>query len=145
MAKVEETLNSTVGSLFNGMSSFLSTKSVVGEPIYVGDTVIIPLINVSFGMGVGSLAGAKNNSGGGGIGGKMTPDAVLIIQDGRTRIIDIATNNGINKVLDLVPDFVDRFINKGVKTKAPKSAVDEAGNVMEETILDASDITIEDN
>lgn len=145
MAKIEETFNSTVGSLFNGMNSFLSTKSVVGEPIYVGDTVIIPLVNVSFGMGAGSFAGAKNNSGGGGIGGKMTPDAVLIIQDGRSRIIDIATNNGINKILDLVPDFVDRFVNKGKKNKAPESAVSEASSVMEETIMDASDIAVEDN
>ena len=33
MAKSDELMKSTIGNLFDGMESFLSTKSVVGEPI----------------------------------------------------------------------------------------------------------------
>ena len=40
--------------LMNGMSSFLSTKTVVGEPVRFGDTIILPLVDVSFGMGAGT-------------------------------------------------------------------------------------------
>ena len=32
--------NQTVGSLFQGMDSLLTTKTVVGEPTKVGDTII---------------------------------------------------------------------------------------------------------
>ena len=72
----------------------------------------------------------------------MTPNAVLVIADGRTRLIDISTNHGINKVLDLVPDFVSNFMYRG---KPPKSAKEKdartaAAQEMEETIFDAADV-----
>ena len=41
----------TVNSLFKGMDSFISAKTVVGEAIHVGDTIILPLMDVSFGVG----------------------------------------------------------------------------------------------
>ena len=50
------TFSTSVQSLFDGMNGILSTKSVVGEPITVNDTIIIPLVDVSFGMGTGSTA-----------------------------------------------------------------------------------------
>ncbi|MBR1627991.1 MAG: sporulation protein [Lachnospiraceae bacterium] len=138
----DELMKNTIGNLFKGMEGYLSTKSVVGEPIYVGDTIIIPLVNVSFGMGTGSFVGDRKNGGAGGIGGRMTPNAVLVIADGHTRLIDISTNHGINKVLDLVPDFVSNFFTKGKRPETP--AVQEARNAarseMEETIYDASEV-----
>ena len=141
MARSDELTKSTISNLFEGMEGFLSTKSVVGEPIYVGDTIIIPLVNVSFGMASGSFVGDRKNSGGGGIGGNMSPSAVLVITDGRTRLIDISTNHGLNKLLDLVPDFVNNFMNRG---KPPVSseeiaARNAAAHEMEETIMDASE------
>ena len=142
MASSDELMKSTIGNLFNGMEGFLSTKSVVGEPIYVGETIIIPLVNVSFGMGVGSFVGDRKNGGGGGIGGRMTPNAVLVIADGRTRLIDISTNHGINKLLDLMPDFVSNFVSRGKPkaTPATQEARSAAATEMTETIFEASDI-----
>lgn len=142
MARSDELMKNTIGNLFEGMEGFLSTKSVVGEPIYVGDTIIIPLVNVSFGMGAGNFVGDRKNSGGGGIGGRMSPSAVLVITDGRTRLIDITTNHGINKLLDLVPDFVSNFMNRGKAPVSPEeyTARNAAAQEMEETIMDASDV-----
>ena len=37
-------------SLFKGMDSFMTTKTVVGEAIHAGDTIILPLVDVSFGV-----------------------------------------------------------------------------------------------
>ena len=48
-----------VDSLFKGMDSFISTKTVVGEAITIGDTIILPLVDVSFGVG----ASAKSDNG----------------------------------------------------------------------------------
>ena len=39
----------TVDSLFSGMDSFLSTRTVVGDAITVGDVTLLPLVDVSFG------------------------------------------------------------------------------------------------
>ena len=38
-----------VDSLFRGMDQFISSKTVVGEAIHLGDTIIVPLVDVSFG------------------------------------------------------------------------------------------------
>lgn len=99
----------TVNSLFQGMDSFVSAKTVVGDAIHVGNTIILPLVDVSFGVGAGAFSGENKNNGGGGLGGKMTPCAVLVIQDGNTKLVNIKNQDGLTKVLDMVPDFVSKF------------------------------------
>ena len=53
----------TVESLFKGMDSFITTKTVVGDAIHIGDTIILPLVDVSFGVGAGAFSGEKKNNG----------------------------------------------------------------------------------
>ena len=57
----ENNFQSTVESLFKGMDSFITTKTVVGEAITVGDTIILPLVDVSFGVGAGAFSEEKKN------------------------------------------------------------------------------------
>ncbi len=99
--------NQTVGSLFQGMNSLLTTKTVVGEPTQIGDTIILPLVDVNFGVGAGAFAG-KTNSAGGGMGGKMSPSAVLVIQNGRAKMVSVKSEDTVSKILDMVPEIVDK-------------------------------------
>ena len=78
----------TVEALFQGMEGVVSSKTVVGDAIHIGDTIILPLVDVSFGMGAGAFKGDAKEKGGGGIGGKITPCAVLVIQNGKTRLVN---------------------------------------------------------
>ena len=39
----------------------------------------------------------------------MTPSAVIVIQDGKTRLVNIKNQDTITKILDMVPDVIDRF------------------------------------
>jgi hypothetical protein len=56
----DNNFNTTVESLFRGMDSFLSTKTVVGDAVRFEDgTIILPLIEVTFGVGAGAFAGDK--------------------------------------------------------------------------------------
>ena len=105
----ENNFKETVNSLFKGLDAFISAKTVVGEAIHVGDTIILPLVDVTFGVGAGAFEGEKKNNGAGGMTGKMTPSAVLVIQNGTTKLVNIKNQDGLTKVLDMVPDFVDRF------------------------------------
>lgn len=100
---------STVETLFKGMDSFITSKTVVGDAIHVGDTIILPLIDVSFAVGAGAAAGDKKNNGGGGMGGKVCPSAVLVISNGTTKLVNVKNQDGLTKVLDMVPDFVNKF------------------------------------
>ena len=97
--------------LLRAMEKFITTKSVVGEPITLNDTIILPMADVSFGMGLGSFS--KGDSGTGGVGGKITPSAVLVIKDGSSKIISIKDQDGVSKIIDMVPDIVNKFTNRG--------------------------------
>ena len=112
MAENKNDFNETVASLFKGMDSFLSAKTVVGEAVHVNDTIILPLVDVSFGVGAGAFAGDKKNNAGGGMGGKMSPSAVLVIQTGATKLVNIKNQDTVTKILDMVPDVVDRITGK---------------------------------
>lgn len=99
----------TVEALFHGMDGVVSSKTVVGEAIHINDTIILPLVDVSFAVGAGAFNAEKKERGAGGIGGKMTPCAVLVIQNGHTRLVNIKNQDTITKILDIVPDVIDKF------------------------------------
>ena len=96
--------NQTVSTLFKGMDAFLTTKTVVGDPIVIGNTTIIPLVDVNFGVGAGAMGNAKGtNNAGGGMGGKLSPTAAIVIQDGLIRMMPVSEESTLSKVLDMVP------------------------------------------
>ncbi|HCM91098.1 MAG TPA: sporulation protein [Lachnospiraceae bacterium] len=101
-----------VDSMLNGMDGFLSSKTVVGEPTVIGDTILVPFVDVSFGVGAGDFRGEKKANGAGGLTGKMSPSAVLVIQNGTTRLVNIRNQDSMTKILDMVPDLVNKFAGK---------------------------------
>ena len=105
--------NTTVKSLFQGMDGFLTTKTVVGDAVKFDDgTIILPLVDVSFGVGAGAFSEDKKNNGGGGMGGKIQPSAILVIKDGQTRLVNVKNQDSMTKILDMVPDVIEKFTGK---------------------------------
>ena len=140
----ENNFKETVNSLFKGMDSFISAKTVVGEAIHVGDTIILPLMDVSFGVGAGAFSGEKKDNGGGGMAGKMTPCAVLVIQNGTTKLVNVKNQDGLTKILDMVPDFVNKFTSKNdassenvTENQTDAAAKAAAGKEMEDILKDS--------
>lgn len=121
-------LKTTVESLFKGMDGFVSSKTVVGDAIHVDDVTILPLIDVSFGMGAGSNQGDKKEKGMGGLGGKITPSAVLVIKDGSTRLVNIKNQDTITKLLDLVPNVLDKVTAR----KEDKVTEEDVADILDE-------------
>lgn len=112
---MESNFKKTVESLFNGMENFVSTKTVVGEAINIGNTIILPLVDVSFGVGAGASEEAKEKAkgvGGGALGAKISPSAVLVIQDGQTRLVNVKNQDSLTKIIDMVPNIMDKFTAK---------------------------------
>lgn len=112
MADSNNNFKSTVEALFKGMDAVVSSKTVVGDAIHINDTIILPLVDVSFGIGAGSSSADKKEKGMGGIGGKMSPSAVIVIQGGKTKLVNVKNQDTITRILDMVPDVVDRFTGK---------------------------------
>ena len=89
----DNSFHTTVESLFKGMDSFITTKTVVGDAIHIGDTIILPLVDVSFGT---------------------------------TKLVNIKNQDGLTKVLDMVPDFVNKFTSKGEKDNVVEESEDDS-------------------
>lgn len=141
----DNSFHTTVESLFKGMDSFITTKTVVGDAIHIGDTIILPLVDVSFGVAAGAFSQEKKNNGAGGMGGKIMPSAVLVIQNGTTKLVNIKNQDGVTKILDMVPDFVNKFTSKN-DVVSEDSAADQtddaaksaAGKEMEDILKDSA-------
>jgi uncharacterized spore protein YtfJ len=136
LSMAENNFQETVASLFKGMDSFISAKTVVGDAVTVKDTIVLPLVDVSFGVGAGAFAGDKKNNAGGGMAGKMSPSAVLVIQNGSTKLVNIKNQDAVTKILDIVPDVVDKFTSKFGGNDDSDAEVDE---VIDEVTKEYSD------
>ena len=116
--KIKGKNKKTTEELVEAMEHFITTKSVVGEPIQLGDTILLPLADVSFGMGIGMFS--KGDNGTGGVGGKITPNSVLVLKKGSSKIISVKDADGVSKLIDMVPDVVDKFGDKIKDVKVKK-------------------------
>lgn len=133
MADIEKKDNNNcsviIDTLLGGMDSVLATKTVVGEPTQIGDTIILPLVDVSFGVGAGASLTNENNkktSGGGGLAGKMSPSAVLVIKDGYTKLVNVKNQDAVTKILDMIPDVIDKFTGKKNDVPSDEDAMNAA-------------------
>lgn len=123
----DNNFGNVVESLLKGMDSFLTAKTVVGEATKIGDTIILPLVDVTFGVGAGASSTDKKNGGAGGMSGKMSPSAVLVIKgDGSTKLVNIKNQDSITKIIDMVPDVIDKFTKKKDSAVSDDEAVDIA-------------------
>ena len=134
----ENNFKDTVNSLFKGMDAFISAKTVVGEAIHVGDTIILPLVDVSFGVGAGAFESDKKNNGGGGMTGKLTPSAVLVIQNGTTKLVNVKNQDALSKLVDMAPGVVNKlnfgavFSGRNKKDRAQEEVKFEEETIIEE-------------
>jgi uncharacterized spore protein YtfJ len=114
---VESLVQTTLGQI----EKVLGSKTVIGDPIKVGETTIIPLLSVGFGFGgVGgsgagdSKKGAEGTGAGGAAGGGIKPIAIIIIDKEGARIESIKGGmaSALEKIGESVPDVLSKFANK---------------------------------
>ena len=107
MESVENLFDKAVGEI----ERMLNTKTVVGEPIKIEDTTLIPLVNVGFGFGVGEGQGTEPKSGSGrgggtGGGGGVKPVALVIVNKEGVRVEPI--KSGTASVMEKVAETIGK-------------------------------------
>lgn len=124
MDEVEKLLKTSMEEI----ERVLSTKTVVGDTITVGDTTLIPLVSLGFGFGAGGGSGkgkipsgdAKGEGEGGGTGtgggGGIKPVAMVIIDQNGVRIETI--KSGVSSTVESVARTIATTIQNKKKDKA---------------------------
>jgi uncharacterized spore protein YtfJ len=141
-------LNSNLEALFEKMGTFVTTKTVVGEPIRFDDVIIVPLVDVSFGVAAGSGAGGKSaekdggGAGAGGLGAKITPSAVIVIVNGTVQLVNVKSQDSVNKLIVLIPGVLSKLNFNFFKKKDNEGdTLSEGGDVKEELRFEKSIVT----
>ncbi len=121
-----EIVANLVKTTLEEIEKVLTTRTVVGEPITIEDKTLIPLISIGFGFGAGGGSGKgeskqKGEGEGGGTGGGawVRPIAVVIIDKDGVRVEPIrrGLSTTIEKIGEIVPKVVDRFVEKREEPK----------------------------
>ena len=122
----------TIEALFRGMEGLVQSKTVVGEPIRVDGATIIPLIEVTAGLASGALDRKKaKTNGAGAMSAKLSPVAMLILQNGTTRLVNVKNQDVMTKLLDMIPDAVDRFTGGQRVSQAAETAAETMAETAE--------------
>lgn len=124
--------NNPIGELMEttmeSVKNILKVDTVVGDPIITPDGItLIPVSKISVGFGGGGveLASKKNGEvrpygGGNATGVKIEPMGFLVVKDGTVRMVNITppASNTVDRVIDLVPQVLDRVDSFITKNKA---------------------------
>ena len=103
-------VNDSLKMIFSKMEDYISTKTVVGEAVHIGDVILVPLVDVVVGMATGiSSKSSDSAGGGGGLGAKMSPSAVVVIINGTVQLVNIKNQEGMGKLLDMVPGILSKL------------------------------------
>lgn len=122
----ENNFNNVFDALMKNMDTVVASKTVIGDATTVGDATIIPLVDVSFGAAAGASINDKKNGGIGGVNAKVAPSAVLVIQNGHVKVVPVKDLDVVSKVIDLVPEVIDKIKAMREGMISGKDAADEA-------------------
>lgn len=131
-------LSDVIDTTMDKVKSLMETNTIVGEPMYFGSTVIIPISKVSVGFVVGGGEYSDKSSrrvathypmaGGSGGGISLSPVGFLVSTDGDIKYIDVedknayqATLNILNKAVSMIPSFLNKTSNKEGKNANTKN------------------------
>ncbi len=117
----------------------MDANTIVGKPIEIGGVTVVPVCKISIGYASGGTDFAQKNQktnkdnsfgGGAGMGVNVTPISFLVINEGNVRIIaaEQPASNTVDKVIDLVPNVVDKVSTMMGKKKSeePEIVADNA-------------------
>jgi uncharacterized spore protein YtfJ len=92
--------------------------------VQIGGATIVPLVEVSAGLASGTLKNNAKNNGAGAMSAKLSPVAMLIIQEGRTRLVNVKNQDVMTRLLDLIPEAIDKITKGAVSPEARAAAED---------------------
>lgn len=101
-------------TLIERLEGIFKSETIVGEPIFVGTTTLIPIISIVCGGGTGSSINNDmkfdNMSGGEvGISASISPDAILVIKDDKVKVLSLTGIGKLEGIFERVPEILSKI------------------------------------
>ena len=132
---MSKNVSEILGTSMAKVREMVDANTVVGEPIAAGNGVtLIPVSKISFGLASGgadfggkNAPNAANFGGGAGCGVKITPVAMICIQDERVRMLPITepATTAAERIIEQLPELVDRISEMIGEFKSKKDELSE--------------------
>jgi len=127
----EQVLKEAAGEL----SRILAARNIVGEPLDLGDRVVIPVTRFGLGFGAGGEYMKDSDSSGAGGGGGIEPVALLVVHKDvkgpeGVQIFSLKKENPVAQVITalsetVVPQVIDLIKNRDSEKDTGKKTTEE--------------------
>ena len=111
-------------TMYNKLDKFLKTETVIGEPMELGEIKLIPIVTASFGMGGGigeeNKESGKSEGGGGGLGCRISPDAILVIKGSEVELVNLDGKGSLDKLFEVMPELIGKVGGMAKGSKGEK-------------------------
>lgn len=117
----ENNIKAIIDVTMEKLRAMVDSDTVLGTPVTVGDTAVIPVSKVAFGLATGgsdfpSKTDKQVFGGGGGAGVSINPMGVLVISSGNVKFVPINNEiTSIDRLLQAAPEILDKI--KGMTGK----------------------------
>lgn len=125
----EHPIQGLMGVTIEKIRDMVNAETIIGDPIHIDDTTIIPVSRVTFGFvsggsDVGPSSSKQMFGGGSGAGVSVTPVAFLVISDGNVRTVQLIDKvTAVDNVVASLPELVDK-VTALIKKEKPAPAQD---------------------
>lgn len=112
-------IKQNLDAIFSHLENMFRAKTVIGDPIVIGEVTLVPVVNVTFGIGTGGGEGkAANEHGAGGIGAgtgaRLIPAAVIVIRGDQVSMLPVSGRSSLENIVEMVPEVLGK-IKKAVQ------------------------------
>ena len=125
----EHPIQGLMGVTIEKIRDMVNAETIIGDPIHIDDTTIIPVSRVTFGFAsggsdVGPSSSKQMFGGGSGAGVSVTPVAFLVIADGNVRTVQLIDKvTAVDNVVASLPELVDK-VTALIKKEKPTPVQD---------------------
>lgn len=104
-----------MNTLFTDLHDFVSTDTVLGNPLSVGNKTLVPVMSVTMGYGSTGMSTKLQNSGsnnannatsGVGLGARVTTSAVVVIENDSVSMLPVNEKSNMEQLMNKLPEAV---------------------------------------
>ena len=111
---MNEEMGSRMEIMFDKLKDFFTSRTIIGKEIQIGEMTLIPVIEVSFGMGGASGGGvdekkSQGSGGGMGVGARAKPSAIIVIKGENVQLLPLGKPGSLEKLIERVPEIMEKF------------------------------------
>ncbi len=117
--------------MLSKIEAMARAKTVLGEPVQMGDRMVIPVVKISVGFGAGGSEAtsqkeskpAQAGGGGGGGGFCVQPVGFIVMDEERTSFLPVKQKS-VGSLIEMIPNLMEKIAKAKGKKKVEEKEVE---------------------